>query len=266
MERRVQRGIQSIEVGGRLLQALVHHGGPLPLKDLAAAAGMPPAQAHAYLVSFGKLGLVEQEGASGRYGLGPLAMQVGLISLQQYDPVALATPVVEALAIALAHTTALAVWGNRGATIVHVARPPTLVQVSMRHGTVLSLSRTASGRVFGAWLPEATVLPVLRAEAAEEGRAWRAAKAAWAATSAAVRAAGFADAVDLAQPGVSALAAPVFEASGLVVAALTAIGPTAGFDTGARGPLAPVLVRAAGELSARLGHAGGAADPAGVQR
>ena len=38
-----QRGIQSIEVGGALLQALADQGRALALKDLAAAAGMAPA-------------------------------------------------------------------------------------------------------------------------------------------------------------------------------------------------------------------------------
>lgn len=70
-ERGGPRGIQSIEVGGQLLIALAHHGRPLALKDLAREAGMPPAKAHPYLVSFIKLGLVEQEAGGGRYGLGP---------------------------------------------------------------------------------------------------------------------------------------------------------------------------------------------------
>src|SRR4051812_13833223 len=109
-----QRGIQSIEVGGALLQALAHHGRPLALKDLAAVAGMAPAKAHPYLVSFGKLGLIEQDAASGRYGLGPLAMQLGLISLQALNPLALATPVIERLASSCRHTVAIGVWGDRG--------------------------------------------------------------------------------------------------------------------------------------------------------
>ena len=54
------RGIQTIEVGGRLLLALAHHGQPLALKDLAQAAAMSPGKAHPYLVSFIKLGLVER--------------------------------------------------------------------------------------------------------------------------------------------------------------------------------------------------------------
>ena len=41
-------------------------------------------------MSFGKLGLIERDGLSGQYGLGSLAVQLGLISLQQVDPVRLA--------------------------------------------------------------------------------------------------------------------------------------------------------------------------------
>jgi DNA-binding IclR family transcriptional regulator len=41
-----RRGIQSIEVGGTLLQALAAQGRPMALSDLARAAGMPPGRAH----------------------------------------------------------------------------------------------------------------------------------------------------------------------------------------------------------------------------
>src|SRR5512138_418581 len=100
-QRGARRGIQSVEVGGRLLPPLAHHGRALALKDLAAEAGMPAARAHPYLVSFGHVGLIEQDRASGRYALGPLALQLGLISLQQADPVRMAAPLLPELA---AHT------------------------------------------------------------------------------------------------------------------------------------------------------------------
>ena len=35
---RLQRGIQSVEVGGQLLRALAHQGRPMALKDLAREA------------------------------------------------------------------------------------------------------------------------------------------------------------------------------------------------------------------------------------
>jgi len=167
---REQRGIQSVEVGGQLLLALAHTGRPMPLKDLARDAGMSPAKAHPYLVSFGKLGLIARDDATGHYGLGPLSMQLGLISLQQFDPVRLATPLLADLAKTLGHTVAIAVWGTRGATIVRIEEAPSAVHVNMRHGTVLTLRGTASGLLFAAYLPRGTVLATLADEQALELR------------------------------------------------------------------------------------------------
>jgi len=250
--RPAQRGIQSIEVGGALLRALAHHGRPMALKDLAREAGMAAAKAHPYLVSFGKLGLIAQDETSGRYGLGPLAMQLGLISLQQFDPVRLATPVIAELAAALNLTVAIAVWGNRGATMVRIEEAPTAVHVNMRHGTVMSLRGTASGLLFAAHLPRARVLEALAAEGADATRARRI-DPALARQLDEIRAQGLSRAVDALLPGVSAMAAPVFDERGEIVLSLTAIGPSAVFDTRVDGVVATALRNAAAELSRRLG-------------
>jgi DNA-binding IclR family transcriptional regulator len=254
---RGQRGIQSIEVGGQLLRALAHHGRPMALKDLAREAGMTPAKAHPYLVSFGKLGLIEQTNASGHYGLGALAMQLGLISLQQFDPVRLATPRLAELARTLGHTVAIAVWGNRGATIVRIEEAPSAVHVNMRHGTVLTLRGTASGRLFAAYLPAAEVQSALALEAADSGARVAGNPAridrAFAAELDRIRDERISRAVDAAVPGVSALAAPVFDGQGQIVLSLTAIGPSAIFDTAPSGALVRELRRVAAELSAQLG-------------
>ena len=244
---RLQRGIQSVEVGGQLLLALAHHGRPMALKDLAREAGMSAAKAHPYLVSFGKLGLIEQDPQSGRYGLGPLAMQLGLISLQQYDPVRLATPLIGELARTLGHTVGVAVWGNRGPTMVRIEEAPSAVHVNMRHGTVMSLRGTASGLLFCAYLPDAVVLPALRAESAGG------LDAALQAQRAQIREQGLAQAVDASVPGISAMALPVFDVQDRIVIGLTAIGPSAIFDVRADGVVARVLRHSAHELSRRLG-------------
>lgn len=256
---RGQRGIQSVEVGGQLLRALAHHGRPMALKDLAREAGMTPAKAHPYLVSFGKLGLIEQTNASGHYGLGALAMQLGLISLQQFDPVRLATPRLADLARTLGHTVAIAVWGNRGATIVRIEEAPSAVHVNMRHGTVLTLRGTASGQLFAAYLPAAEVQAALALEAAVAGARPAASgnpariERAFAVELERIREERISRAIDAAVPGVSALAAPVFDGQGQIVLSLTAIGPSAIFDTASDGSLARELRRVAAELSAQLG-------------
>jgi len=259
------RGIQSIEVGGRLLLALAHHGQPLALKDLAAAADMTAGKAHPYLVSFIKLGLVERETEGGRYGLGPLALQMGLIGLQQYDPVRLATERIDELARATGHTVAIAVWGHRGPTLVRIAEAPSPVHVSMRHGTVMSIPDTASGRLFAAFGPAQAVREALANEArlAGVGAVTRPARArtggrfglgaAFDREIERVRADGVAGIDGVALPGVSAVAAPVFDARGQLVLSLTAIGPSATFDSTVDGAVARQLKPAAAQLSTRLG-------------
>ena len=252
------RGIQSIEVGGRLLLALAHHGRPLALKDLAAAADMSAGKAHPYLVSFIKLGLVERETEGGRYGLGPLALQMGLIGLQQYDPVRLATERLDELARATGHTVAIAVWGHRGPTLVRIAEAPSPVHVSMRHGTVMSIPDTASGRLFAAFGPAEAVREALADEAARVGpRPARARTGGRFGLGTAfdreidrVRAEGVATIDGVALPGLGAVSVPVFDARGQLVLSLTAIGPSATFDAGA---VTAMLKPAAAQLSMRLG-------------
>jgi DNA-binding IclR family transcriptional regulator len=239
-----QRGIQSIEVGGRLLLALASAGRPMPLKELAQAADMSAAKAHPYLVSFGKLGLIVQDGGSGPYGLGPLAMQLGLISLQQVDPLRLATARLPALAVEIGQTVGITVWGTQGPTVVRTEEAPSPVHVTMRHGAVMSLRGTASGRLFAAHLPRAVVKAAAGAGAFDK---------AFEQELATIRAQGFSHVIDAAVPGVSGLAAPVFDSTGALALTLTAIGATASFDTRASGAPARALKRCAGELTAQLG-------------
>ena len=145
-----RRGIQSIEVGGQLLLALGAHGRPMPLRDLARAANMLPGKAHPYLVSYTKLGLVNQEPSSGYYWLGPTAMQLGLVSLRMLNPVREAIPFAEDLARETGHSVALSVWGNQGPTIVYMFDAIYPLHVNLRTGTVMSLAGTATGRLHSA--------------------------------------------------------------------------------------------------------------------
>ena len=257
-----QRGIQSIEVGGQLLKALVHHGRPMALKDLAREADMAPAKAHPYMVSFGRLGLIEQDRSNGHYQLGPLALQLGLISLQQANPVHVATPLVNELAQEIGQTVALAVWGARGATIVRVAEAPSPVHVNMRHGTVFSLTSTASGRIFGAYLAPDVVKKMLEEERRrggadpEPGMPPAPAVMPWKDFEpglAQVRERGLARSEGEVIPGINAMSAPVFDHTGAIVLALTVIGPAGVLDTAWNGPVADALRRCAQEATQRLG-------------
>ena len=252
-ESRGSRGIQSVEVGGQLLKALVRSGSALPLKDLARAAGMAAAKAHPYLVSFGKIGLIEQDPVSGHYGLGPLALQLGLIGLQQVDPVRLAVAELPALAQAVGCTVSAAVWGPVGPIIVHVEHGPTAVHVAMRHGTPASLRHTGTGKIFAAFAPPAAVTEAL----AREGETHALQDPAFVAELDAIRRERLSRVRDELLPGISAMAVPVFDGFGRLALAIAAIGPSALLDLSPGSTQAHALRTAAERLSQRLGAIGG---------
>ena len=246
---RGSRGIQSVEVGGQLLKALAHTGRRMALKDLARDAGMTAAKAHPYLVSFGKLGLIEQDPASGHYGLGPLALQLGLISLQQADPIRLAMQALPDLALRVGATVGIAVWGTRGPTVIAVEDGPTDVHVAMRHGTNASVRHTASGKVFAAHLPHDKVAAALAAD----GDANALEDPAFVAELAQIRDQQLSVVRDQLVPGIAAVAVPVFDGLGRLALCFTAIGPSATLDPQPGGGCARTLQETARQLSSKLG-------------
>lgn len=252
-----KRGIQSIDVGTRLLAALAEASEALPLKELAARAGMSAAKAHAYLVSFARAGLIEQDPTSGRYDLGPLALRLGLASLNRLDPVRLATAALPELAAATGHSVAIAVWGNHGPTIVRFEQSARPIHVNMRTGTVMSMTETATGLALTAHRSAAAIEAVLAVlwPRASDRDAVRARIEALAPTYEEVRRRGLARAQGHPVPGVHAFSAPVFDHTGEAVLALTVLGPAAEFDPRWSSPIAARLRAVTSALSTRLGDA-----------
>lgn len=254
---RKSRGIQSIEVGGELLRALARSGEPMMLRDLAREAGMSPAKAHPYLVSFSRIGLIEQDEATGRYEIGALARELGLISLRRLSAVRIATPKIAALASAIDHAVSLAVWGTHGPTVVRLEEPSHPVHIVMRVGSVMALLETATGRAFAAFLPPKTVNTALDSGLDHLGVGYnpkRAPKSPDVAEMLAeVRRHGLARAIGDPLPGVNAFAAPVFDHAGHVALVITAMGPEGSFDARWDSPIATALRDCAADISRRLG-------------
>ncbi len=253
---RRQRGIQSIEVGLRVLQALTEQRRPLPLKDIGRLADMAPAKAHPYLVSFMQGGLVKQNPLTGHYELGPGALQLGLAALQQLDPLSEARQEAAPLAAASDLSIALAVWGQLGPTVVRLDEPRYPLHVNLRVGTVMSLFNTITGRVFAAYLPEKMVRSMLEDE---HRRVVGGTSASFDAPEvqallSEIRATGMGRGVSMPQPGVNTLCAPVFDAAGHIALVMTMIGPQGVFDAEIDSAAGELLRQHARRTSLRLGH------------
>ena len=253
-----RQGIQSIEVGFRLLRVLAATNRPMMLRDIAKGAGMPAAKAHRYMVSFMRIGLVEQDSASGRYDLGSYALELGLSGLGRLDPVRLAGPILDTLCEEIQETVALAVWGTHGATIVRIVDAGAPITITLRAGTVLPLSNSATGRAFAAFFRSPYLKQLLdeelRAAAETSKTAVTTLRRQTEKTLTEIREHGISRATGSLTPGINGFSAPVFDHSGRMVAAITSLGSVGEFDVEWGSPVAKAMLAAAEKLSQRLGH------------
>ena len=253
-----QAGIETIETGMRFLRVLadLHH--PQMLKTIATATGMPPSKAHRYLVSFIRTGFVDRDPETGRYRLGPASMQLGLSALANVDAVYLATHAIIELRDKLDETTSLAVWGSHGPTVLRFEEARRAVTVNARPGTVLPLLNSSSGQLFAAYLPEAKTRQLLRNEirANKNGSDKRAPGSINQAMAVIkdVRKHGLGRVIAQMMPGVSALAAPVFNHRGDIVVAIAAMGAVDSFDARWNGETADLIRGIAQRVSTQLGY------------
>ncbi|HJV52861.1 MAG TPA: IclR family transcriptional regulator [Noviherbaspirillum sp.] len=269
-----RQGIQSVEVAGPLLLALAKSPGPLTLSALAKSAGMPAAKAHRYLVSLIRIGLVEQDPATGLYDLGALALELGLVSLGRLDAVRLADQTLVSLRDATNETVALSAWGNFGPTYIRLLQSRRPVTINLQIGSVMPMTYTASGLCFAAFMPERETDDLLRAELAQnrreqldapqseqefapllqETRMHGMARMIGHLDPGAVRTPGRTRAAERLVAGFNAFSAPVFDHEGRMRFALTVVGSAAHIDHAWDGPIAQQTRAHAQQLSQRLGY------------
>jgi DNA-binding IclR family transcriptional regulator len=249
-----QRSIQSVESGFRLIRCLEEAPGAMTLKELSARAGMTASKAHLYLVSFRRVGLVLQEIETGRYTLGPYALQLGLSALRKLDVARLSRESLLTLSEETGEACYLAVWGNRGPCIVQCVNGPRPLPMSLQVGYVLPTVSSATGRIFLSYLPRAQTEAVVKREQAEgmpQGSDFS--ERAMSGIIEETRARSLSRTDSLLNIGFTALSAPIHTHDGSLSAAITVIGPSTSIDASLTGRTAKRLLAIARGLSAQMG-------------
>lgn len=257
-EGRPARGIQSITIGGRLLQALIDAAKPLTLREIAARADIPPAQAHAYLVSHKRVGLVVQEFDSGPYLLGPQALKLGLGRMRSLPIFRAAGTLLRELSDTLNVMSVLAVWTSKGpAAVMVVQARDKRSDINIRIGTRFSLLSSATGYIFGAFEDPARISAQLRSEQSNEQNAPHLSRSVvspeeYDTLINAVRASGISMVHAAGVPGIDAVSVPVFDETGKFAAALTCIGHADTFDVNPESDCVRTLLARAGAMQRDL--------------
>ncbi|WP_329377215.1 IclR family transcriptional regulator [Streptomyces sp. NBC_01716] len=203
-----------IQVIARAVQVLRLLSGSETI-DLATAAqelGVGKSTAHRYLASMENHGLLQRRDRTS-YEFGALLAELGTTALSRLGVIDLARPIMEEISVHVRHTVVLGIWNGHAPVVAQVCEDSgRTAHVSIRVGSVLRRS-TAQSVVFRAFRdesfhrfrPGAQLADATEDELAEVRR-----------TGIAVRAS-----VD---EGVRAVATPVRDANGLVVATLAVVG------------------------------------------
>jgi IclR family KDG regulon transcriptional repressor len=227
----------------------------LGVSELARRLGLGRSTVHRLLVTLAQDGLLEQNPASGRYRLGLRTYELGMLAAAHMDIREAAQPVLTQLRDQTAETVQLAVLDGR--EVVYIDRLETTQTVrifghvghrNQAHCTstgkalLASLPADALDRLLDGWVLEAktpytiTDPAKLREELAK------------------VRRAGFAENVNETGVGVASVAAPIRDAAGAVVAAVSVAGPVMRVDGRSLRAFSGMVLEAAHEISRRLGY------------
>jgi IclR family acetate operon transcriptional repressor len=204
------------------------------------------------LATLAAAGLVEQVEGTGQYRLGLRLVELGNAALARLDLRELARPHLRALVAATGETATLSVPGEEWALTVDFVRSPASVQGVAQIGRPSVPHATAVGKVLlafgGVELPGGELHPYTTHTIVDHAQLAREVTR--------VRAQGWAQATGEREDDLNALAAPVLDAAGELVAVLGVQGPASRFGEGAMHDARRPLAAAASALSATLGWSG----------
>ncbi len=213
--------------------------------DLVAAAeelGVGKSTAHRYLASMENHGLLQRRDRN-RYEFGALLAELGTMALSRLGVLDLAGPVMEEISVSVRHTVVLSVWNGQGPVVAQVREDSSrTAHVSIAVGSQLGPD-AAQSIIFWAFRDQSFYrfrqgAPPVNATEAELAESRR--------TGIAVRVCH--------ENGVSAVATPVRDPSGQVLATLAVVGIAQFVPCEIDSPVARALLAGAETISRRMGN------------
>lgn len=243
--------VQSVDRALTILEQLARHG-EAGVTELAAGLDVHKSTAFRLVATLEQHGLVEQTEDRGKYRLGVGLLRLAGATTARLDVVQEARPVSRKLASDTGETVNIAVLADRAALYLDQVAGPSALQPHNWVGQHIPLHATANGKVLLSGLDAGALDDVLGSLAAyTDMTITRKGKLRTEVDH--VREQGYAVAVDELEVGLSAVAAPIRNAHGDVIASMSVSGPTFRLGEARIAEVVGLLVEAAAEVSHRLG-------------
>lgn len=148
-----QRGIQTVEFAGEILELVCNSPKALSLSEIAEALDLAPGSAYKYLVSLLRTGLLKRNENTLEFEAGSLSLRMGLARIKNNTLLEHVRENLTALAEKYQLNVFASMWSkSNGPTVVFYKQAGGFFHIGFRLGIRLSLNRTASGRVFAAYM------------------------------------------------------------------------------------------------------------------
>jgi DNA-binding IclR family transcriptional regulator len=250
--------IQSVDRAAAILEILARDG-EAGVTEVARELGVHKSTASRLLAALDRRELVTQDTARGRFRLGAGLVRLAGAATRRLDLVQESRPVCRALAREVGETVNLAILSGGDALYLDQVAGPAALSPHNWAGQRIPLHATSDGKVLLAYLPSAEIpkhlTPLQRFTDHTITTGSGLARA-----LAEVRQHGYATAVGELEEGLTAVAAPVRNAEGRVVASISASGPSFRIPADRVPALAGSVRRAAADVSRRLGWTDRGAD------
>ena len=244
-------GVQSVDRALTILEVLARVG-EAGVTEIAGELDVHKSTAFRLVTTLEAHRLVEQTTERGRYRLGVGVLRLAGATTARLDLVQEARPLCRQLAAATGETVNIAVLSESSALYLDQVAGSSALQPHNWVGQHIPLHATSNGKVLLSGLDDAGVKQLLGtlsrytdATITKKGRLRE--------ELALVREQGYAVAVDELEQGLTAVAAPIRNAHGDVVASMSVSGPTFRLSEDRVEDVVRLLVEAAAEVSHRLG-------------
>ena len=243
--------VQSVDRALTILEMLARIG-EAGVTEIAAHLGVHKSTAFRLLATLESHRLVEQEGDRGRYRLGVGNLRLAGATTARLDLVTEARPVCRQLAADTGETVNITVRSETSALYLDQVAGSSALQSHNWVGQHIPLHATSNGKVLLSELRDSDLKSAVRELPRFTDRTVTS-RSQLRAELAKAREAGYAVAVDELEVGLTAVAAPIRNAHGDIIASMSISGPTFRLTEEKLAEVVPLLVAAATEVSHRLG-------------
>ena len=235
--------VQSVVRALSLLQVLAESPADCSLTEITRQAKLPPSTAHRLLNSLIQAGYVSQNPETARYGLGNNLILLSRKAAQKHQLIQVARPFMEKLAHQMGETVNLTTRDDDMVIQLDHVDSPNILRVAYPVGERFPLHASASGKLFLAYLSRDVRDPILKGKRHSFTEATLVERAKLLDELEAIRKRGYSVDDNEREIGVRCVAAPIKNAHGQVVAAISLTGPSLRLSATRLHELAVVLVK-----------------------